>query len=413
MAIDTLTHIRGEAAELVEVPLSLFNRDEISAIQFDVSLPSCASLGYPEVTLNDARATRSHTISINKLSTNNYRVLIASPQSKNLVGNDGPIAYLNLLLDKNVTTAGNYYLTVSNIIASGADETRYSLPSVQGLIRYYYIVGDVNADLSVDIADYMATASKILTRTPSPFYSDAADVDQNSSINVTDLVGITNIALGIKPITLRYAPRRDAESDRLTASKLTLTAEGQGEVTLDLDADFDFAAFQMDMALPKGLILTGIELGQEAHKLQPVWEALSDGTVRLLASSFSDADCAGNSPELLTIKLRTDGSYSGQGTLRIHDIAFADRHLISHVLDDVVVDCYGATGIGEMCVKVRIYVEDGKIIVETPEGGTVRVSDIFGHIREYPVTAGRNVLTPWAEGILIISFDNQTIKIKL
>ena len=413
MAIDTLTHIRGEAAELVELPLNLINRDEISAIQFDVSLPGCASLGYPEVTLNDARATRSHTISINKLSTNNYRVLIASPQSKNLVGNDGPIAYLNLLLDKNVTTAGNYYLTVSNIIAAGADETRYVLDNTQGLIRYYYIVGDVNADLSVDIADYMATASKILTRTPSPFYSDAADVDQNSSINVTDLVGITNIALGIKPITLRYAPRRDAACDRLTASGLALTAEGRIEVTLDLDAGFDFAAFQMDMSLPQGMMLAGVELGQGAHKLQPVWDTLPDGTVRLLASAFSGADCAGDCPGLLTLKLQANGIYRSQGMLRIHDITFADRHLTSHVLDDVVVDCYGATGIGEVSGAVRIYAEGGKIIVETPEGGTVRLSDIAGHTREYRVTAGRNVLTPWTDGILIISFNNQTIKIKL
>ena len=413
MAIDTLTHIRGEAAVMVALPLNLNNMNDISAIQFDVSLPGCASLGYPEVTLNDARATRSHTISINKLGTNNYRVLIASPQSKNLVGNDGPIAYMNLLLDKNVTTAGDYYLTVSNIIASGADETRYALPSAQGLIRYYYIVGDVNADLSVDIADYMATASKILARTPSPFYSDAADVDQNSSINVTDLVGITNIALGIKPVTVRYAPRRDAAWDRLTASELALTAEGQIEVTLDLDAGFDFAAFQMDMDLPQGLMLAGVELGQGAHRLQPVWETLADGTVRLLASSFNGADCAGDCPGLLTLKLQANGIYRSQGMLRIHDITFADRHLTSHVLDDVVVDCYGATGIGEVCGEVRIYAEGGKIIVETPKDGTVRLSDIAGHTREYPVTAGRNVLTPWTDGILIISFNNKTIKIKL
>ena len=412
--LDTLTHVRGEAAELVEVPLSFFNRDAISAIQFDVSLPSCASFGYPEIQVNESRLTSSHTVSINKLSSNSYRVLIASPQAKNMVGNDGPIVYLNLLLSKSVTTAGNYYITVSNIIAAGADETRYAINNAMGVIRYYYMVGDVNADVSVDIADYMATASKILGRTPSPFYTDAADVDLNSSINVTDLVGITNIALGIKPVTLRYAPRQESAPDVLSCEPLTIDGGEERDITLALDARFDFAAFQMDLALPRGLTLTGATLGDEASKLQLTTTTLPDGTVRLLAASFSDAVVDGQCPQLLTLRVKAASDFDAhQDGILVTGITLAERDLTSHDLDDLTVPCYRSSGIDEVTGAASIRVENGIIIVETPMDGRVTVSDVLGRTRSYPVTAGRNEITPWTTGILLIHFNQQTTKINL
>lgn len=412
ISLDTLTHIRGEAANLVDLPVSLFNKNPISAIQFDVSLPTCVSFGYPEMWLDEDRATRSHSLSINQLSSNSYRVLIASSTAKNLKGNDGPIAHMNILMSKTISTTGNYYINISNIIASESDETQHILNNSKGVVRYYYIVGDADADASVDIADYMATASKILGRSPSPFYSDAADVDANSSINVTDLVGIANISLGIKPITLRYSPRHGSELDCLTCEPLAIVGGGEGEATLNLDAGYDFAAFQMDLSLPQGMTLKDAVLGNEATKLQLTWTTLPDGKVRLLASSFSNAEVMGACPGLLTLKVKTDESFVGS-SIGISDITFAERNLNSHKFDDMEVECYGTTAVQEIDGASHIYVEGGMIIVDTPMNGKVVVSDISGHTREYSVSVGRNEIAPWTTGILMIKFNNQTLKINL
>ena len=412
ISLDTLTHIRGEAANLVDLPVSLFNKNPISAIQFDVSLPTCVSFGYPEMWLDEDRATRSHSLSINQLSSNSYRVLIASSTAKNLKGNDGPITHMNILMSKTISTTGNYYINISNIIASESDETQHILNNSKGVVRYYYIVGDADADASVDIADYMATASKILGRSPSPFYSDAADVDANSSINVTDLVGIANISLGIKPITLRYSPRQGSELDCLTCEPLAIVGGGEGEATLNLDAGYDFAAFQMDLSLPQGMTLKDAVLGNEASKLQLTWTTLPDGKVRLLASSFSDAEVMGACPGLLTLKVKTDESFVGS-SIGISVITFAERNLNSHKFDDMEVEYYGTTAVQEIDGASRIYVEGGMIIVDTPMNGKVVLSDVSGHTREYSVTIGRNEIAPWTTGILMIKFNNQTLKINL
>ncbi len=412
--LDTLTHIRGEAAELVEVPISFYNRNAISAIQFDVSLPGCASFGYPVMRVEDSRLTNSHSFSYNKLNDKSYRVLIASPSLAALNGNDGPLVYLNVMLSKAVETAGDYHISVSNIIAAEPDETRHVLDNVNGVVRYYYIVGDVDADLSVDIADYMATASKILARSPSPFYSDAADVDENSSINVTDLVGITNISLGIKPITLRYAPRRGTGLDLLTCEPLVIAADQERSITLNLEAGFDFAAFQMDLSLPQGLTLVGAELGGEASRLQLTWATLLDGNVRLLSSSFSDVDVQGDCPGLLTLKVKAEDDFGGyHSSIGLSNITFAERNLASHEFDDMDIECYSSTAVSELDDATRIFVEEGHIIVETPVDGTVVVSDISGHIREYPVFAGHNEITPWCNGVMMIRYNNQTLIINL
>ena len=413
--LDTLTHIRGEAVELIEIPISFYNRNEISAIQFDISLPGCASFGYPVIRVEDSRLTSSHSFSFNKLNDKSYRVLIASPSSAVLNGNDGPLVYLNVMLSKAVETTGDYYINISNIIAAEPDETRHVLDNVKSVVRYYYIVGDVDADLSVDIADYMATASKILARTPSPFYSDAADVDENSLINVTDLVGITNISLGIKPITLLYAPRRGMGLDLLTCDGPLMIAAGlERSITLNLEAGFDFAAFQMDLSLPQGLTLVGAELGGEASRLQLTWATLPDGNVRLLSSSFSDVDVQGDCPGLLTLKVKAEDDFGGyHSSIGLSNITFAERNLASHEFDDMDVECCSSIAVSELDDATRIFVEEGHIIVETPVEGTVVVSDISGHTREYPVFAGRNDITPWCNGVMMIRYNKQILKINL
>ena len=49
----------------------------------------------------------------------------------------------------------------------------------------------------MDVADYVVTANKLVGRTVVSFYNDAADVNQNGNVDIGDLVGITQRALGV------------------------------------------------------------------------------------------------------------------------------------------------------------------------------------------------------------------------
>ncbi|MBO4315063.1 MAG: dockerin type I repeat-containing protein, partial [Prevotella sp.] len=56
-----------------------------------------------------------------------------------------------------------------------------------------YLLGDVNNDGVVDVADYMAVSQYIRQLNPSPFIFKAADVDENGIIDVSDMMGISQI----------------------------------------------------------------------------------------------------------------------------------------------------------------------------------------------------------------------------
>ena len=416
ITLDTLFHIRGEATRVVDLPVSLVNKNPISGIQFDVSLPSGVDFNLvdsvPDVWLDDARGTRSHSISASQLSNGKYRVLVTSATSRDLRGNDGVLVHMNMLLPQQHDT-GNRYINITNIIASEADETRHTLDNKSTVVHFYYIVGDADANAVVDIADHAATASKILGRSPSPFYYDAANVDGNYSLDVADLVGITNIALEIRPITVRQAPRRGETENRLFCDRLNLNAGGEREITLGIDCGFAFAGFQMNVKLPNGLTLTGATLGDEASVLGLATEMMPDGKIRILGTSFSDSEVDGNCPRLLTLKVKAERNYMPGSEIELSDILFAERDMTAHAFDGLCIEYIEPSSVYELTDDARIYVENGNIIVDTPVAGIVQLIAIDGCMIEYQAHVGHNIFAVNASGIYIINFNGKTLKVRL
>lgn len=360
ICLDTLSHIRGMASDVSEMTLSLSNVNPISAIQFDVTLPGCVTFGYPEMSLDDGRATRSHSLSVNKLSgyTSKYRVLIASSTAKDLKGNDGPLVHMNLIMSTTSSYSGNYYVEVSNIIASESDETQHNISSARGVVRYGYMVGDANGDATVDIADYMATASMILSNSPSPFYSDAANVNNLSSIDVADLVGIANISLGIRPITYRfgtysgiYAPQqpegcdaikmRASGSDRLYIEDFNIEPGETVQVPVLLENATVYSGLQTDLYLPDGLsvdmeddeyIIDLTSRKDYTHSLSCYEQ--SDGAIRIFVSSMSAKPFSGSSGAIMTISLTASSGFHGPATVSLRNTICAESIGTKHVLAD-------------------------------------------------------------------------------
>ena len=415
LTLDTLSHIRGEVAQVVELPISLINKNPISGLQFDVTLPNAVGFNLvdslPDVWLDDARKTRTHSVSVNQLSNGKYRVLVTSSSSRDLYGNEGVLVHMNMLLPQ-FHNVGNYTIGISNIIASESDETRHTLNNTSTLVHFYYIVGDADANAVVDIADHASTASKILGKSPSPFYYEAANVDGNSSLDVVDLVGITNIALEIKPITIRQAPIRSGVDNRLFCDKLNLNTNDKTEITIGMDCGFDFAGFQMDVTLPRGLKLVEATMGEDTSKLGLVTETMPDGKIRILGTSFSDAEVNGVCPQLLTLRVKADNGYLSGFNIEFSDILFAERNLTAHTMDDLSIEYVEPSAVHELMDDIRIYVKDGIINVDTPVSGTVQLIAVDGRMREYQAQVGHNEYAVDASGVNIIHFKNKTIKVR-
>jgi hypothetical protein len=180
-----------------------------------------------------------------------------------------------------------------------------------------------------------------------------------------------------------------------------------------MDCGFDFAGFQMDVTLPQGLALVDATLGDGASAFGLTTEAMPDGKIRILGTSFSDAEVDGVCPQLLTLKVKADRNYTPDSEIGFSDIIFAERDLTVHSFDSSYVEYVEPSSVYELMEQARIYVEDGNIIVDTPVAGTMQLIAVDGYMVESQAQVGHNVYAVNARGIYIIHFNGKTIKVRL
>ena len=104
-------------------------------------------------------------------------------------------------------TETNKECLVSNTIEFGA-QTVVGLPS-NPLILNIVIIGDVNGDGDVDIADAVCIVNHVVGKPTPTFITAAVDVNNDGDIDIADAVRIVNLVVGKIPA---LAPRRDWRS---------------------------------------------------------------------------------------------------------------------------------------------------------------------------------------------------------
>ena len=162
--------------------------------------------------------------------------------------------------------------------------------------------GDVNDDGSVNVTDYVTTASYILEKDPQPFYFEEGDLDENGLITINDLVAVAYQALHFEdnaPSILHNA------QCIIKNEECSMGAVVQGnEVIINLSNEIDLTALQMDLALPTGMTLVDASLsGRASASHQVAFNQLSNGDYRLLASSPACKAFNGNDGTVLTLTL--------------------------------------------------------------------------------------------------------------
>ena len=412
-----LMHVRGANSSSVVIPFWMYNKSDISGLQFDITLPAGVSFAtvndYPDVWLDDTRKARNHSVDVNLISDSKYRVLISSPSNQSFKGNEGVVMYLRFNIEQE-HPIGTYYIKTSNVIFVEPNEVQHSGYSKSIKIDYKYMLGDADCDATVDIADYTVTALHILNRPTEVFYSDAANVTGDNSINVTDLVGIANISLGIRPQEYRPAPAVTMNNEiQHSMPSLKAQIEGDNIVALSIDNDTPLAGLQLDLQLPQGMTLADATLEGRAAKYHLGTNTLADGRVRLLISSFGDKDIeTGNDA---VTKLVLEGNNVNNDMLYITGVQAASRDLKSYELNDVTLPV-GTTSIediGYSYDKLSIYGKGNTIVVNSPSDMLIQVVHVNGMVMPVEIKSGRNTIEVGSHGVYIIRVGNNAYKVRL
>lgn len=312
--------------------ISLKNEIEITGIQCDVFLPEGIDISLIENEYNielSSRASSSHMVMSSLQSDGSVRILAYSAKSTAFEGNSGDLLKIAYHTSSTFTN-GN--ILVKNIVMTSPSGKEYEGEELLIPISAV-LLGDTNKDYKVNVTDVVNIANYTLGIHSSSFVFDAADVTSDGNINVSDIVGTTNIILyrtsvlsedgGLKEVSVK-AVNTD---DRLFIDDFTIVPGGTRKIAINLTNAIPYSALQFDLKLPAGLSVYAeedeyvFELSERKHRSHIIMSALQeDESIRVLAYSSSSKDFIGNSGAVIYLTIVADSSFIGTQSVKLENI---------------------------------------------------------------------------------------------
>ena len=318
LTIEDVRVCPGRSAEVVVK--YHFDSKKICAYQFDLQFPQDLAQKFAANLSSAANGATPSTFVINNNNLGNGHVRFATYSYKNDSGNEtgnepitndeGVLLTFTVNADaslpiSNEYTGNGYDANADKLIFAGNDGTQFDLSDIAFKILSY-LLGDVNVDGVVDVADYLAVANRILEKTPARFVEVAANVYEDKKIDVADYLGVANIILkGNTPNNSksamkspkRYAPTDIAQLDDCFYIEPIAAAPGKQKVlSIRMKNKAEVAGFQFDLRLPEGITfakdedgLAMAELSEERTTSKKTSsfssEIFEDGTLRVLCGT--------------------------------------------------------------------------------------------------------------------------------
>lgn len=420
---DNVSRVRGETPDTIDYAVELVNRGEVSGLQFNLSLPEGVSVAMDgddyDVWLDEERKTRSHTIGvIDKGDCHTF--LISSASNASLKKNDGALLHIRLLFDPDFEH-GPRVMSFSDIVMVLPSGEQLTANSLTATIYFGYRRGDANADTDVDVADYVITVREMLAGAAQEsgrgYFFDAADTNTDNIVNVTDLMGITNIVLGRANGDICYAPvvvDRDmlsplilkegssaAATERLWIEGVHIECGDEVSLPIRLDNSGEYTALQTDLVLPPGIevvsedgepVVDGSQRLSRDHVLSARMQ--DDGSLRIFLASPTNKPFNDNDGAIITVTLKATDAFAGRGELRLTNSLVVETNAAKHSLADVTtwigavsamvdVNADGTVNVGDVNAVLGDILTGGKTaLYDVNADGTVNVGDVNAILAE-------------------------------
>ena len=249
----------------------------------------------------------------------------------------------------------------------------------------------------------------ILDYDPTPFDFMSADMNEDGTVSVTDVVIIAGLVLGAPaPVHLNAMGH---VSDSMSGDQLNIESGETRTVSIALDNELDYSAFQFEMSLPEGLTASNFCMTDRAgdHMIDAV--PVDNGKVRVLAYSPSLQSIEGNRGAVLTFDVTANGAVNGEISANSVEMVTALGQTVR--LGKFAFQVNGVTGVKSVTAATRIYSDGCNVVIETPADVTVTISDMMGRARNVNVKAGRTVIPVDHAGVYVVSAAGQTAKMSL
>ena len=366
------------------VKIKRVGEENYKAIQMDVTLPD----GMLMFEATAAAAAPTHVVALSQMDMTTYRVLVYSNGDKLFGTSDD--AVVNLVLTNYTDIAAeDCKVSITNVLAvdEAVDAVRMNGVTVNFSFKADGILGDINNDGSVDVADLTMLVSMILD---SSKVTDVADINSDGSVDVADLTSLVSIILGTD--TASEAPAKAAATRAAALSTISAEGDASDLIINVTNPDFPFTAIQFDIYFPEELEVSGVEedgvyyydvfVGSRTNKRAPhnvEAAAQADGSVRVMLYSGKNTNFTGTEGDIVALSIiAAEGLADGEYDFRIKNAIISNpageqQKLAEHTGWITVTD--GVTGIDAIIAddaaneEGAIYDLQGRKVTETVKGG--------------------------------------------
>ena len=295
--------------DTVVIPVSMENVEEITAFQTDIYLPDGFEFlkngNEYLVSLSD-RKGRDHVIMTNDMPDGAIRILSYSPTLKTYSGNEGELFYFTIKVPTDGSGIVTYPIWLRKTLLTTIEEEEVgALETLGNMNVYFYILGDVDHSGFINVADIVLTAKYILNQNPEPFIFDAADINGDNKITITDVVKIAHMVLDAdydEPTQKMSAP---VSGDNMMCGEMDNNTHS---VAISLNNDQDYTAFQLDLTLPEGMTASDFALAERANDLNLNVKDHGNGKIRLMGYALDLKTIKGSDGDLLTFNVAGGGA---------------------------------------------------------------------------------------------------------
>ena len=316
--------------------------------------------------------------------------------------------------DKGVVTAllaGDVVITATAADGSGVFDT-YALTIIPPT------KGDSNDNDQVTITDAVNTANYAVGNEVEVFNFEAADVNADNKITLSDASGtvaevlnqpVPSVAANVAKMSRAAIPM---DLDNLVIDDYSCEVGNTAKVDVALDNTIDYVAMQADITVPEGMELVAVEAGNRAEAYHSLMShRIDDRTIRIALFDLANTTFADNDEAILSITIKPEQTNCGD--IVITNALASDAEANEYVLTSTGGHNSNFGGISNLVGdgNIHIFSNDGGICIYNAQCKDVYVYAIDGvFISRF--TADSNVVNrKMQSGVYIVVVDNVVAKV--
>lgn len=281
----------------------------------------------------------------------------------------------------------------------------------------YYLMGDANNDMLVDIADINSLVSRILEKPVNPFVFKSADINGDNVIDIADINAIINIILNdiedyYRKVHARTPKAGEMTDDCVLIEDFSIEPGKTQTVELSLNNNDKYAGVQFDIELPEGLqIVPGSIKG--TSRTADYTFMLNNAGNRILAFSASDEAFTGNNGAIMSFKVKATDDFNYGSTITINNVVFCNSEHHRVVGNGSYAQVSTTTGIDDMTATTdKVYAYGSTLVIESANGGAAQVVAMNGMAQEVNVEAGHSEID-LSTGFYVVRLNGNSYKVTI